>query len=231
MRYLKKITLYVVCLIVTTTMAQVEQPNNPSLQALSYFVDVNNPKYANAEGSRYLFDDFKLAKIEGYPGSYLIRFNVFDDVVELKKEANALQSLSKQKHYQIEFLDGSGTYETRSYIAKDNAIKHTFFKKIHSSPKFALFKNFRTIFEPAKPPKSGYEPETPAKFKRKESSFYVLDLQSKAEHLLELPKKKKTFATIFGTRSKAISDFIKKERLKLNSEEDLVRILRYCYQQ
>lgn len=231
MRYLKKITLYVVCFISMPLMAQVEQPNNPSLQTLSYFVDVNNPKYANAEGSRYLFDDFKLAKIQGYPGSYLIRFNVFDDVVELKKEANALQSLPKQKHYQIEFLDGSGTYETRSYITRDSAIKHSFFERIHLSPKFVLFKKYRTIFEPAKPPKSGYEPETSAKFEKKESSFYLLDLHAKAEHLLELSKKKKSFAAIFGTRSKAITAFIKKERLKLNSEEDLVRILQYSYQQ
>ena len=211
--------------------AQVAQPNNPSLQTLSYFVDINNPKYLNAEGSRYLFDDFKLAKIQGYSGSHLIRFNVFDDEVELKKEANTIQSLSKQKLYQIEFLDGTGIYETRSYIDGAGTVNYSFFKKVHGTNQFILFKKYRTIFEPAKPPRSGYEPETPAKFIKKESSYYLLDLQTEAEHLKELPKKKKNFTVIFGSRSKAITSFIKKERLKLNSEKDLITILEYSYQQ
>ncbi len=221
----KRLLLYVSVFMMFIGFCQKQQPNNPTLQELAFLVDVNASKYANAIGSKYLFDEFKLAKIEGFQGSHLIRFDAVDNIIELKKEADEIRQLSKKKQYKIEFLDGSGTYETKSFTNSSGKIEYSFFEKRYECSKFLVYKKERIKFEPAKPAKSSYEQEVPAEFVNQANAYYLLKLSENNPHLVEIPRKKKALLAFFGNKSKEMAAFLKKQKLKPNSEEDIIKII------
>ena len=226
----KKIAFCLIALCTLSGYSQLQPPNNNStLQDLVFFIDVNNKKYANAEGSKYIFEEFKLAKIEGLAGSHLVRFDPVDNIIQLKKEKNRILSLSKKYQYKIDLLDGSGSYETQQYIDSDGKIENTFFEKIYTSAEFSLFKKHRIKFQPSKPAKSSYEPETPAKFIKLDDSYYLMNQVDNPKHLVQIPKKKKALLNFFGKKSSEVSKFVKTQKLKTDSEEDLIRIIGYYF--
>jgi len=229
MRTLIKITCYLIVLYSISCYSQLQQPNNSTLQDLAFFIDVNNKKYANAEGSKYIFEEFKLAKIEGLEGSHLVRFDPVDNIIELKKEENKILSLSKKYQYRINLLDGSGNYETQQYINADGKIENTFFEKRYTSSHFSIFKKHRIKFQPSKPAKSSYEPETPAKFIKLDDSYYLMNQVDNPEHLVKIPKKKKALLNFFGEKSSEVSKYIKMQKFKADSEEDLIKIIDYYF--
>jgi hypothetical protein len=226
----KKIILYLVVLYTLSGYSQLQPLNsNNNLQDLAFFIDINNIKYANAEGSKYIFDEYKLARIEGLAGSHLIRFDPVDNIIQLKKEDNKILSLSKKYQYKIELLDGSGNYETQQFINTEGKIENTFFEKSHTTDKFSLYKKQRIKFQPSKPAKSSYEPETTAKFVNLEDAYFLMNLVDNPGHLVEIPRKKKALLKFFGANSNEISKFIKTQKLKIDSEEDLIKILNFYF--
>ena len=229
MRTLIKITCCLIVLYSISCYSQLQQPNNSSLQDLAFFIDVNNKKYANAEGSKYIFEEFKLAKIEGLEGSHLVRFDPVDNIIQLKKEENKILSLSKKYQYKINLLDGSGNYETHQYINPDGKIENTFFEKRYTSSQFSLFKKHRIKFQPSKPAKSSYEPETSARFIKLDDFYYLMDQTDNPGHLVEIPKKKKALLNFFGKKSGEVSKFIKMQKLNTDSEKDLIKIIDYYF--
>ncbi len=213
-----------------TSYSQLQPPNgNSTLQDLAFFIIVNNKKYANAEGSKYIFEEFKLAKIEGLTGSHLIRLDPVDNIIQLKKEDNKILSLSKKYQYKIMLLDGSGSYETHRFINTEGEIGNTFFEKKHTTDRFLLYKKQRIKFLPAKPAKSSYEPEKSAKFVKLEDAYFLMNLIDNPGHLVEIPRKKKALLNFFGARSNEISKFIKTQKLKIDSEEDIIKILSFYF--
>lgn len=229
MRILIKITCFLTVLYSVSCYSQLQQPNNSTLQDLAFFIDVNNKKYANAEGSKYIFEEFKLAKIEGLEGSHPIRLDPVDNIIQLKKEENKILSLSKKYQYKINLLDGSGNYETQQYINANGKIENTFFEKRYTSSQYSLFKKHRIKFQPAKPAKSSYEPEIPAKFIKLDDIYYLMNLLNNPGHLVAIPKKKKALLNFFGKKSGEVSRFIKMQKLKTDSEEDLIEIIDYYF--
>ncbi|MFD2585884.1 hypothetical protein ACFSQJ_03010 [Croceitalea marina] len=227
----KRIIFGLAILYTLSGYSQLQPPNsNSTLQDLAFFIDVNNKKYANAQGSKYIYADFKLAKIEGLSGSHLVRFDPVDNIIQLKKEDNKILSLSKKYQYKIELLDGTGIYETQQFINTDGKIENTFFESIHTSKKYKLYKKHRIKFQPAKPAKSSYEPATDPEFIPLDAIYYVMNLEKNPGHLLELPRKKKVFLNFFGNRAKEMSKYIKTQNLKTSSEQDLIKILNYYFQ-
>ncbi len=227
----KRIIFGLAILYTLSGYSQLQPPNsNSTLQDLAFFIDVNNKKYANAQGSKYIYADFKLAKIEGLSGSHLVRFDPVDNIIQLKKEDNNILSLSKKYQYKIELLDGTGTYETQQFINTDGEIENTFFESIHTSKNYKLYKKHRIKFQPAKPAKSSYEPATDPEFIPLDAIYYVMNLEKNPGHLLELPRKKKVFPNFFGNRAKEMSKYIRMQNLKISSEEDLIKILNYYFQ-
>ncbi|WP_350290705.1 hypothetical protein [uncultured Croceitalea sp.] len=232
MNILKKVVFCLITLCVFKGYSQLQPPNNNStLQDLAFFIDVNNKKYANAEGSKYIFEEFKLAKIDGLSGSHLIRFDPVDNIIQLKKEDDKILSLSKKYQYKITLLDGSGVFETQQFINPEGKIENTFFERIVSTENFSLFKKQRVKFESSKPAKSSYEPAVPAKFTKLQDAYYLMNLENNPGHIVEIPRKKKALLNFFGNKSKEVGKYIKNEKLKVSSGEDLVKILNYYFNQ
>lgn len=209
----------------------VQNAGTESLYELTFYVKSNNTLYDDeAKGSRYLNEKFVPAKINAVKETQLVRFNVVENTIEIKGENDAILTLSKSYAYSIALLDGSNTtYETHSYITQDGKKEVSFFEKIYTTELYALYLKERIIYNPGKKAKSSYEQDTPGKFLKGNTIFYVADLTSKKEGLLTIPKKKKNLSSIFFDQTKSVEKFIKKEKLKLDKKEDLIEIMNFYF--
>ncbi len=224
--------IFIILFAGTSAYAQIQQVNNGRLDELVFYVGTNTTEYdTEAEGSRYLNEEFTPARINNIEGTQFVRFNAVEGTIELKDNDKIL-TLSQSYVYVIKLLDGSDkTYETHSFTDEDGAITNSFFEKLYTSEKFALFLKERIIYIPAKKAKSSYEQDVPGKFKKGNTIFYVTDLSHQSDLLFEVPKKRKKLSSLFKKHIKPIEKFIKKEGLKTDGEEDIIKIINFYFEQ
>jgi len=219
---MKKLLIATLLLIGANLAAQIQNPQSNNLSDLQFYIRTNNPSHNAAEGSRYLTDDFLPARINGIQNTQLVRFNVADNIVEVKKSTNEIMALSFTEGYTITIQDGSSrVYQTHSYTDKDGKRQTTFFELLYQEGNFKLFLKENIKFTPAKAAKSGYEPAKPAKFTRGNDTFYISGLESDNKMLTLLPKKRKDFVQIFGEHATVMEKKIKADKLDLKNEDEL----------
>ncbi len=224
--------ILLLCVFVCMLNAQIAQNNNATLNDLAFFVQVNNPKYAGAEGSRYLFEEFVPVKINQIKTSHAVRFNIVENVIEFKDSDGEIKGLSKEEEYKIVLLDGTNRiFVTKRFVDDDaKALGKTFFELMYANEHFELFKKERIKFQEAKPAKSSYEPEKSAKFIELPAVFYVNFSDSGTEELVQIPRKKKKLKDFFDDSYASIDKYTKKNSLQLDVSSDLVKILNHYIQ-
>lgn len=229
---MKTYLLLIFSLTIFFASAQLQQVNNGSIDDLVFFVSTNNKIYdKEAKGSRYLNEEFIPARINTIKEVQLIRFNAVENTIEMKDSENKILTLSKSYDYSIKLLDSSNKlYETHSYINKDGAKAISFFEKIHTTEKYALYVKERVIYIPGKKATSSYEQDIPGKFKKGNTIFYVTNLNPKKKGLIEVPKKKKNLSILFQEQAKTIEKRMKKESLKMDKREDIITILNFYFE-
>ena len=169
------------------------------------------------------------AKINNIQKSYLVRFDILENTIEVKKDKDEIIGLSKKANHTIKLLDGSERiFETKNFSNKNGDTLNGIFEQLHSDKVFLLFRKSRIKYQKAKPMKSSYEQAVPAKFIPLDDTFYVSFLkEGKSNGLIEVPQKKKSQKSFFGEYFPKIEKFVKHEKLVFNSDEDLVKILKY----
>ncbi len=189
---------------------------------------VNENKYADVEGSPYLTDDFLPAKVNDMKKTQLVRFNPVDHDIEVKTTKGILR-IDISKKYIISLVDGSEkTYETGNYLDENGILIRTYFEHVDGLINHKLYKRERKKFIPRKKVE-GYADAKPATFIPLNDAFYISDFKSNKQTLLEIPRKKKKFYSFFGKSSKDMMKYIKKERLGIATEADLVKIFNYYF--
>jgi hypothetical protein len=214
-------------LVYTATSAQI---NEGAFDDFIYFVNQNRPAYEGIEGTPYLSENFIPARINNYKKEIYIKFNVYANNIELKRPNNDIVILSLEKEYKFKLLDGFNTeYEIHDYINEKGVKSKTFFKKVRTGKNFTLFLKENIKFTPKKLATSGFEQNQPAKFTKSKGTFYVAKLEEDARTLVAVPSRKKELSNFFNGKSKSVLEFIKKERLKLDNKEDLVKLFSFYW--
>lgn len=223
---MKKIFIPLVLFVVIHGYSQINQQYNDSFNELAFFVETNNSVFDNAQGSRYLKEEFAPAKINDLEKVYPVRFNVVMNTIEVKRPDGTVLSLDKSTKHVVRLLDGSyKVYEDNFYIDDNGNKRRTFFEKIHKGDGYELFIKENIKFFPKKPSKSSYEPEVPAKFLKQKDKYYVKNLNSDSETLIKVPAKKKLFLKLFDENSDSFKSFYKKSKLKLDNKNDIIKIM------
>ena len=74
-------------------------------------------------------------------------------------------------------------------------------------------------------PSTSYHKYKAPAFKREKDKYYIYFNNEK--EVISLSIKKHAFFKLFDTNSKAISKYIKKEKLNIKKEEDLIKIFKF----
>jgi len=184
--------------------------------------------FANAKGTPYIQEEYTLASISGLTTNYMVKYNAFNDEMELLLEAKKVNYIQKEKglvvtlktntpkaYVCLGYNDDQKKYRL-GYFASAGVIKEG----------YLLFLREKISFQEAKPPRSGYERPTPAGFKQPTYTFFVWE--SAAEQLIEVPRTKIGFIKMFPQRN--LREFFKSGTYDLDVEEDLLQVVKYCYE-
>ncbi len=183
-----------------------------------------NLSYDDISGSPYLNKNFAEGSIiMNDSTSYVhvpLRYNMYTDKIEFEgKNDIVLEIASPQLYDSFTFSNQTFTYE--SYLDESN-LKNGYFEVL-ADGNIRLLKQYVLKFKPAVPAKA-YQDAVPPTFDQLDSKYYI---QKGNETALELRSKTKS-AELLSTYCPEIEGWIKKKKLKINKEEDLVQIIEHC---
>lgn len=182
-----------------------------------------NVSLENVIGSPYYNAEFSPAIIGDSQTESLVRYNAFLDVVEVS-ENNSVHELPKTKENSIiklkkssetlTLVQYSGEYDGYYILLADG--KNQLLKKI----KIRLFTEKSTITPDSqtKPGQTKYDRQKPAYFIKTETQ------------IINIPKNAKDLAFYFPEHKDDLNNFIKTNKIKLNKEEDLIKLVQFLNQ-
>lgn len=187
-------------------------------------------KDPNIKGTPYVIDKFIPAKISITPNQiYSVKYNGLLDEFEVLGKDNAIYAINKNesKDVIISILNTKKKYQAFNYFSENNELELGYFILINSQNPIKLLKKEQIIFISEKISSTGFDKAQKAEYKRSKDKYYikVKDLEA-----VLLPSNKKKLVKLFPTLEKNILAFIKTQKIKLNKEIDLMKLINYLNQ-
>lgn len=175
-------------------------------------------------GSIYINENFLPAKLSDSQNNYLIRYNAYQDEMEVKKNGNSYY-LSKNLNYTINFEGTNKSYQVYNYSKKNETVPG-FFVILYAGDKISLLRKEKIKFFEEVKAKTGYDKYKPPTLKRVDDEIYI---GYKNNLAIELPNKKKEVLNLFVSKSKEVETFVNEHKLGFKSEEDLIKIFSFYH--
>jgi len=173
-------------------------------------------------GTSYIVEDFLPAKLAGNNTIYSMRFNAYQDEMEVSKDGEEY-SLQKKINFPVTFISDNKTYEVYNYL--DNKTeKLGFFIVLFKNENIALLLKEKIKYIPEIKAKTGYDKYQPPSLVRSKDILY---LGYKNNTTTELPKNKKEFYILFAKNSENIKKYVKDKNLSIKDVEDLIKIFEF----
>jgi hypothetical protein len=179
---------------------------------------------SNIEGSPYLHEEFDSATL--YSGSekryrgLVMRYNIYSDQIEFKNENDQLRVLTNPEIVRLIEM-GEDTIVYRPYQMGGQSVDFGFFLVLEDGPVNLLVKKMMIIREAKLA--GAYAEAEPARFVSKPDTYFLQSAGRPAHVIVG----KKGLVELFPDKSKEVSNFIKKNKIKTSKPEDLIELVRY----
>ena len=207
--------------ISATAFSQITQINNlDDMFNLKNDVDLINSRQndPNIKGSPFIHSDYQNIKIKGV--SMKGKYNANLDYIEIDNNGKIVFFGPTFEHrYNVVFTDTKTTYRAFEY----EKLKLGFFKVLAEKDNAYLLSRQFIKFNKGTKALDNFSRNKPAKFERKKDVHYIK--LSTQDVVIKLPTKKSKFLKIFN--SDKLKNYIKKERLSIKKEDDLIQIFKY----
>ncbi len=177
-------------------------------------------KDVNVTGSRFV-SDFQFGKVIGYNQNYLLRYDAYNDQMEVKNTEDKIVIINKKTINEVTFNDGS-KYKIFNYTL-DGASKIGYLKVIYGGSKSSLLKKEVIKYVPEKKAESTYEDDTPAAYKKSSPVYFIADHDGSIRSFT----KKKELLKLFPGEKKSIEKFMKSKKVKFSNEASLASLGRH----
>ena len=183
----------------------------------------------SVQGSPYLNDKFTPAQTSASNEIFNVKYNMVNDQMEVENEKAGTFALTKNiANMTISFLNSSAIYEVVDFLDENGNLQRGYFislSDLDSSPKVKLFLKQSKKYIERKPAMSSYQSEIPASFKRVKDKYFIKINENPAT---EVPKNKKEFVKLFPNNESKVLSFIKKNKIKISQETDLIKLANFC---
>ena len=169
-------------------------------------------KYSDIKGIPYYYPQFLKAKVGETSTTALIRYNSFLDTVELVDKVNVYQLPKDESSPNFTF---EGTKEKLIFVKTEDLYSGYFFEI--SDGKYRILKKVVTIYIKEVPAPNSMIAATPAVFRPQKPMYFI-----KTENKFFKITNSKDLAKYFA--EKEVEKFISKNKIKLNREEDLIKL-------
>lgn len=180
---------------------------------------------ANIIGTPYYDVEFNSANIAPMDKVYFVRYNAALDDMEVIQSNDTLIMNKNNKNYIIKQNKGNITYKILEYDdSKDD--KLGYYVQLTEGTNVTLYRKDRKKFvEVKKAAYGGNLGGTSAEFKEQKSEFYM-ELNASG-NAIKISKSKKEFLSLFPGKEDAIEKYIKQNKIKLNREDDLIKLINH----
>ena len=186
--------------------------------------EVNNGKqkikYSDIDGIPYYTAGFANARVGDTSSSVPIRYNTFLDTVEIVANNDVYEIPREESYPKFTFEDGN----TVVLVNTRDEFAGYFFEIV--SGKNRILKKVITKFHDAVPAPNTMIPGTPAKFETLKPIYFI----KTEDGMVRIPKNTKDLVGSFPAQKEALNDFLKNNKIKLNSEPDLVKLGKFLNQ-
>jgi len=173
-------------------------------------------------GSPYINETYSPAVVEGYDKPIELRYNAYTDEMEFDVDGT-LYALAKNKYPKVVLGWKKQTpYIYTTYQDGTDTVSG-FLRIVNEKDKYPLYVKETVSFSPSRKAASGYEADKPEVYKREKDRYFTMI----ENQIVEVPLHKKNILKRFPEFQKEIQDFLKNEKIKLNSEEDMIRVFDY----
>lgn len=180
------------------------------------FNAIKDEAYANPnflEGS--IFQGEKLAR-----SSVPMRYNAFADEIEIKKNPTDKTYGALIKDPDVFVKLGQDLYVFIPFQGSNE--KGGYFNVLSDGKTYDLYKKTTSIFQEPKKAETSYRKDTPPSF-IKSVKYYLVENGT----FLEMPSSKSKVLKMMDSKKSEIKSYIKTNRLDLDKEEDLIKIVSY----
>jgi len=214
----------------STTMAQVVKSYANSNYYGALYVPSGDSNIAldlsTVKGSPYDNDKFQLGKILNKltreSQTFYIRYNIFNDVVELKETPNSPKISGLVNSLNIYAKVNNKEYHYELYETDNSKNSEGYFILLNKGKNISLYLQKSKEFKDKVIAKDSYHKEKPATFKDSEKFYF-----KKGKSLVQVSSKKKVFLKKFPESSNEVSKYMKSEKIDLKSEKDLIKLFKY----
>jgi hypothetical protein len=179
------------------------------------------------KGSPYENKNFQLGKAvnseTGNPQNYYLRYNVYNDVFELKKGKNDTKTGGLIKSENIYVSINNREYHYKKYLDSHSNTKEGYFILLKKGNKSSLYLKKTKDFKDKVMPKDSFEKEKPAAFIDNNPAYYL----QKGDVLVSISSRKKKFLEQYPDISKKLGKYIKSEKISLKNEKDVIKLFTY----
>ena len=183
------------------------------------FTNVKGSPYANEKfisGSIFKDDRPVLTKV-------FLRYNIFSDEIEVQKSSNSsedsYQALVKDPDMFVKIANDIYVF----VLFEESVEKGSYFSIISEESNFDLYKKSEVDYSAPFYARTSYERDRPASFNLANSYYLV----AKNGAFYELPSNKSKISKVMGKKEKEVKSFIKKNRLDIKNEKDLIKLVKY----
>lgn len=151
-----------------------------------------------------------------------LRYNIHRNEMELKtsntKDAEVFLLLKSSDFY-VKIQEKVYMFVPYNGLEEDG----TYFELLYTGSKVDLYKNQTKKYSPPVKARTSLQGDIPQKFEDL-NKYYILTDQGL---LYEIPSSRKEKLNIFNLKKHYLEDYVKKNKLNLNNEEDLIRLIIY----
>jgi hypothetical protein len=168
---------------------------------------------------RFINTDYKEARVDALKEAYYLRYNIFRNEMEfIKDDKNYF--LTKTENQNIYFVAAKRTFTTLNI---DGELQYA---EINYKGNTSLYNVQQVTFKKGKVAITQFETSKKAKFVREKDIYYIALNNTDLE---KLPKGKKDFYKLFSDKSKAIKNYLKKEKIDREKTEDIIKVIKYYH--
>jgi len=192
-------------------------------------IDFNDPD--SYIGTPYEFPEFQNGGIYTKDSllidDIVLRYNVVSNVIEIKD--NMVDPIEDIK-YMAKSLDLYAKINNKKFVfipLEGNMEKGEYFEVIYEGTQVDLYKKHEKEIRPVTKSSSSITREMRPVFRDKPKYFLV----TKRKKFYQFPKSKNDKFKVFGSKSDKMKTYAKSEKLNINEQEDLIKIVQHFEKQ
>lgn len=178
-------------------------------------------KYEDISGSPYQDKNFREAKISENYQNAQVRYNSYKDEIEFKSNEEIMVLPKDSKFERVEIISPKQVIVYRNIEGEPGGYYYELV-----GGKNTLYKKVRTRFFDMQPASTPYGSDKPAYFNTVSPVYYII---ANGESIKK-PKNQKQIIDLLPDKKEVLNSFFKENKIKLDKEEDLKKLVTFLNQ-